>query len=77
MVEQKDLCLTLQQAGLVYLIQAEFDREIRRLHEGEYGEYKTAFLSGGAFHVFLLWLNHDFRESPEALASQMEGLWVK
>ena len=42
MVEQKDLCLTLQQAGLVYLIQAEFDREIRRLHEGEYGEYKTA-----------------------------------
>jgi len=70
-------CLLLHRAGLIHLVKEQFDRVFLEVHRGEYDEYKSYFLSGGVYNVFLLWLMNGLRESPEEMAERLEGLLVK
>ncbi len=39
--------------------------------------YKSYFLAGGIYNVFLLWLINGCKENPEELADRMTDMLVK
>lgn len=77
MERQKELCTALYQADLIYIVKDEFDRVFLESHKREYNDYKSFFLSGGIFNVFLFWFVNGCRESPEEMAKRLEGILVK
>ena len=77
MYRQKELCLHLYKAGLIYMVKDEFDRVFLERHSGEYDEYKSYFLAGGIYNVFLLWLKNGCRESPEERADRLELILIR
>jgi len=68
------VCTTLYQMGLIHLVKDEFDTVFLTLHGHEYDDYKSYFLAGGVYNVFLLWLINGCRETPEELAEKMTGI---
>ena len=77
MDEHRELCEALHRAGLMHLVQAEFNRVFQAVHAGEYDPYKSYFLAGGIYNVFLLWLLNGCKETPEELAYRMNDMLVK
>ena len=69
-----DICLAMYNAGLIYLIKDEFDHIFLSLHKDEYDEYKSYFLAGGIYNIFLLWLIHGCKETPEQLAAKLNNI---
>lgn len=69
-----DICLAMHNAGLIYLIKDEFDHIFLTLHKDEYDEYKSYFLAGGIYNIFLLWLIHGCKETPEQLAAKLNNI---
>lgn len=47
------------------LLKEQFDRAFLSVYHGIYDDYKSYFLSGGIFNVFLLWLEKGAEETPE------------
>ncbi len=72
-----DICLNLYNAGLIYLVKDEFDHVFLTLHQGEYDEYKSYFLAGGIYNIFLLWLIHGCQESPKELAVKLDSIFER
>ena len=70
-------CLAIYKSGLMYIVKEEFDRVFLAVHEGEYDAYKSYFLAGGIYNVFLLWLKNGCKETPEELAVRMEDMLQK
>ena len=71
MDEHRALCEALNRAGLMHLIQAEFNRVFQAVHAGEYDPYKSAFHAGGVFNVYLTWLEGGCRETPAELSARL------
>jgi AcrR family transcriptional regulator len=69
-----DICLSIHRAGMLHIVKDEFDRVFLSIHEGDYDEYKSYFLAGGVYNVFLLWLITGGRETPEQLAMKLKNL---
>lgn len=77
MKRHQQFCTALYRAGLIHLIKDEFDRVFQSVYEGRYENYKSYFLSGGIYNVFLLWLMGGCRETPEQLAEDLAGILEK
>lgn len=77
MQEHKDICFALYKAGLIHLIKGEFDRIFLASYTGEYDAYKSYFLSGGIYNVFLLWLINGCKETPNELADKLVDILEK
>lgn len=77
MQQQKELCAALNKAGLIYMVKDEFDRVFLNTYENDYDEYKSLFLAGGIYNVFLFWLINDCRDDPETLAQRLDGILMK
>ncbi len=77
MQQQKDLCAALNKAGLIYMVKDEFDRVFLNAYKNEYDEYKSIFLAGGIYNVFLFWLINGCRDDPETLAQRLDGILMK
>lgn len=77
MKEQQWFCEALYRAGLIHLVKDEFDRVFQRVYAGRYDEYKSYFVAGGIYNVFLLWLVKGCRESPEGMADKLAGMLEK
>ena len=77
MEQHKAICLSLYEANLIYLVKEQFDRVFVSIHHNEYDDYKSYFLSGGIYNVFLLWLMNGCKESPQELAGRLENLLTK
>ena len=77
MKAQQWFCEALLRAGLIYLVKDEFDRVFLRVYAGKYDAYKSSFLAGGIYNVFLFWLTNGCPETPEALAEKLTGLLEK
>lgn len=77
MGQYKTECSLLYRAGLIHIIKSQFDRIFIMVYQGEYDDYKSYFLSGGIYNVFLLWLINGCKESPEELAEKVEDILVK
>jgi len=77
MEQHKDVCIELYNAGLIYIVKEQFDRVFLEIHRDEYDEYKSFFLAGGIYNVFLLWLINGCRESPSEIAERMEDIFKK
>ena len=75
--KHKDVCQAMNKAGLIHLVKDQFDRVFLSIHRDEYDDYKSYFLAGGIYNVFLLWLINGCKETPEELAIRMEGMLVK
>lgn len=73
----REISVALYRADLIHLVREQFDKVFLRLHADEYDPYKSYFLSGGIYNVFLLWLMNGCAETPEELAERMEGLLTK
>ena len=43
----------------------------------DYEDYKSYFLAGGIYNVFLLWLMNGCTETPEELADRMNDILIK
>ena len=71
------ICQAMNKAGLIHLVKDQFDRVFLGIHRDEYDDYKSYFLAGGIYNVFLLWLINGCKETPEELATRMEGMLVK
>jgi len=71
------ICMSLYKADLMYMVKEQFDRVFLDIHRDEYDDYKSYFLAGGIYNVFLLWLMNGCRESPEQLADRMENMLSK
>ena len=67
----------MYKADLIYLVKEQFDRVFLEIHRGDYDDYKSYFLAGGIYNVFLLWLINGCKESPEELAEKMNDMLVK
>jgi len=70
----KDICLAIYRAGLIHLIKDQFDQVFLALHKEEYDEYKSYFLAGGVYNIFLIWLIHGCKETPEELAAKVSTI---
>ncbi len=77
MEQYKEICHALYQADLIYLVKEEFDRVILTIYRDDYDDYKSYFLSGGIYNVFLLWLINGVKESPEQLAERLDEILIK
>lgn len=77
MEQQKELCTILNKAGLIHIIKDEFDRVFLNTYRQEYDDYKSYFLAGGIYNVFLFWFMNDCREKPEDLAKRLEDILTK
>lgn len=77
MEQQKELCTALKKAGLFHLIKDEFDRVFLDTYRQEYDDYKSVFLAGGIYNVFLFWFLNGCRENPEDLAKRLEEILAK
>ena len=77
MQQQKDLCAALNKAGLIYMVKDEFDRVFLNTYKNEYDEYKSIFLAGGIYNVFLFWLINGCRDDPETLAQRLDSILMK
>ncbi len=72
-----DICISLHQAGLMHLVKDEFDNVFLTLHRDEYDDYKSFFLAGGVYNIFLMWLMRGCRETPAELAEKLTNLLEK
>lgn len=77
MEQQKELCTALHKACLFHLIKDEFDRIFLDTYRQEYGEYKSIFLAGGIYNVFLFWFVHGCRDDPAVLAEKLDDMLMK
>ena len=77
MEKHKDICQALYRAGMIHMVKDEFDRVFITIHKGEYDDYKSYFLAGGIYNVFLLWLINGCREKPKEIAARMEKMLIK
>lgn len=77
MEQQKELCTILHKAGLIHIVKDEFDRVFLSVYRQEYDDYKSFFLAGGIYNVFLFWFLSGCRETPEALAKRLDGILLK
>lgn len=75
--QNRDLIELLRRSDLLYIIKDDITRVFLSVYEDVYGEYKSRFISGGLFDVFCQWLQNDFRETPEELASRLKDLLEK
>ena len=73
----RDLIMLLSRAGLLHIIKDDIDRVFLKTYEGVYDNYKSHFLSGGIYDVFLYWLKNECRETPEALAEKLSEILEK
>lgn len=77
MEQQKELCTALNKAGLIHMIKDEFDRVFLNTYKQEYDEYKSLFLAGGIYNVFLFWFMNDCRDNPKDLAKRLDDILMK
>lgn len=77
MEQQKDICAALDKAGLLHIVKDEFDRIFLDTYRQEYDDYKSVFLAGGIYNVFLFWFRGGCRDAPETLAGRLEGILMK
>ncbi len=75
--QHKTICTAMYKADLIYLVKEQFDRVFLSIHQNEYDPYKSYFLAGGIYNVFLLWLINDYKETPEELADWMNDMLIK
>lgn len=75
--KNRDLCLKIYRAGLFHLVKNEFDRVFLSIYRDEYDEYKSVFIAGGIYNVFLLWLIQGCREKPGELAARLVTILQK
>lgn len=73
----KELCTALNKAGLIYMIKDEFDQIFLNTYKQEYGSFKSVFLAGGIFNVFLFWFTDGCKENPADLAKKLESILLK
>lgn len=69
--------MAMYKAEIIYLVKDQFDRVFIELHSDEYDPYKSFFLAGGIYNVFLLWLVNGCKESPEEIADRMQDMLMK
>lgn len=43
----------------------------------EYDEYKSVFIAGGIYNVFLFGFTNNCKENPEDLAKRLEDIFMK
>ena len=77
MEQQKTLCAAVKKAGLLHIIKDEFDRVFQSVYSQDYDPYKSYFLAGGIYNVFLLWLINGCKESPQQMADRMSDILAK
>ena len=77
MKQQIELCNALNKAGLMHMIKDEFDQVFLNTYRQEYDEYKSVFIAGGIYNVFLFWFNNNCRDNPENLAKRLESILMK
>lgn len=77
MKQQKKLCAALNKAGLMHAVKDEFDRVFLNAYRGVYDEYKSLFLAGGIYNVFLFWFLNGCRDDPWILAKRLEDILMK
>lgn len=77
MKQHQEICEALYKADLIYLVKEQFDRGFLSIYHDEYDDYKSYFLAGGIYNVFLLWLMNGCAETPEELADRMTDMLVK
>lgn len=75
--KHKTICSAMYKADLIYLVKEQFDRVFLSIHQDEYDAYKSYFLAGGIYNVFLLWLMNGCKETPEELAERMDSILIK
>ena len=73
----KAICTAMHEADLIYLVKDQFDRVFLSIHQDEYDPYKSYFLAGGIYNVFLLWLMYGCKETPDELADRMNDMLIK
>ena len=77
MKQQIELCNAHNKAGLMHMIKDEFDQVFLNTYRQEYDEYKSVFIAGGIYNVFLFWFNNNCRDNPENLAKRLESILMK
>ncbi len=75
--QYKVICTTMYKADMIYLVKNQFDRVFLEIHRGDYDDYKSYFLAGGIYNVFLLWLINGCKESPQQIANKMRDILIK
>lgn len=77
MKQQTELCNALHKAGLIHMVKDEFDRVFLNTYRQEYDKYKSVFLAGGIYNVFLFWFADNCRDNPEDLAKRLDDILMK
>ena len=75
--QHQTICSAMYKADLIYLVKEQFDRVFLQIRREEYDDYKSYFLAGGIYNVYLLWLIGGCKETPEEIAEKMEDMLVK
>lgn len=69
--------ILIHRANLSYLLKEEFDQKILHIYKEKYQNYKSYFIAGGIYNVYVYWLKHGCKETPEALAKELVHLLQK
>lgn len=77
LLKEREIGTTLQNAGMLYMVNDEFERIFAQNYSNNYSVYKIRFVSGGLFNIYRYWLVNGCRETPDELAVILEDMLVK
>jgi len=77
MKKHQIICYSLYSSGQEQLLKHEFDRVFQTNYRDKYDTYKSYFISGGVYNVYLRWLINGCEESPDEVAEKLEGFLIR
>ena len=73
LLEQKELGLKLQKAGMLYLSREAFDKTTLAYAKDTKSFYNLSFFAGGLFNMYEHWMARGCKETPK----QLSGFFAK
>lgn len=74
--KNKDIAILLYQANMIHYLKDEFDRIFLAKATNSNEIYYYAFVSGGLYNLYYYWINNNFKETPQELASIFNNFYI-
>lgn len=72
MYEYRDFFELLIRYGKMYLLEAEFDKQIHLVLQDTYDPWRIACISGGFYKLFCYWAQTGYERSPQEIAEYIK-----
>ncbi len=73
----KEIAILLYKADMIHYLKDEFDRIFLNKANNIKEAYQYSFISGGLYNTYFYWIQNNFTETPEQLASMFNNFYIQ